>query len=135
MLLLICLAFVGLCAGQLVQQTNFTNIFEQIIDTNKNKILDLPEFKAVVLQDDLNKDGKVSLPEYQKGIGGTGKGPAALFALVDPNSDGFVDVSELPVILSSFDVDGDGKVTEGEFIKKYSELYYKAFGLPVSVGK
>ncbi|XP_046583653.1 uncharacterized protein LOC124290851 isoform X2 [Haliotis rubra] len=134
MLLLICLAFVGLCAGQGLNQTNLTDIFEQTIDTNNNTILDLPEFKAIVLQDDLNKDGEVSLAEYQR-LGGMGKGPAAFFALVDPNSDGVVDDSELPVILSSFDLNGDGKVTALEFIKKYSELYYKAFGIPVSIGK
>ncbi|XP_046568306.1 calmodulin-4-like [Haliotis rubra] len=131
MFLLICLAFVGLCAGE----GNFTDIFEQTIDTNKNKILDLPEFQALFDQNDLNKDGQVSLAENLKSTGTSGKGATAFFTLLDPNKDGVIHRPELPAVLSKFDVNGDGTVTEEEFIKRHGELYNTAHGTLTSVGK
>ncbi|XP_046332828.2 uncharacterized protein LOC124115757 [Haliotis rufescens] len=135
MLLLPCLTFVGLCAGQGNFHDQYARDFELDVDTNNNKIADLSEFQAIFDLYDLNKDGQVPQAEYVKATGGVGAGPGALFALMDPNSDGVIHRTEVPAILHSFDVNGDGKVTEEEFIKHYSDLYKKVVAMHFSVGK
>ncbi|XP_046583652.1 guanylyl cyclase-activating protein 1-like isoform X1 [Haliotis rubra] len=135
MLLLISLAFVGLCAGQGNFHDQYAKTFEQAVDTNKNKVADLSEFQALFDQYDLNKDGQVPVAEYLQATGGVGKGPAAFFALLDPNNDGVIHKSELPAVLSKFDVNGNGKVSEEEFIKHYGDLYNKVLAMQISIGK
>ncbi|XP_067660933.1 guanylyl cyclase-activating protein 1-like [Haliotis asinina] len=135
MLLLICLAFVGLCAGQGNFHDQYAQTFKQAVDTNNNHVADLSEFQALFDQYDLNKDGQVPVTEYVQASGGVGKGPAAFFALLDPNKDGVIHRSEVPAILKSFDANGDGKVTEGDFIKHYGDLYNKVVAMQISVGK
>ncbi|XP_048241422.1 calcium-binding protein LPS1-alpha-like isoform X2 [Haliotis rufescens] len=135
MLLLLCLTFVGLCAGQGNFHDQYAKVFESKVDTNNNKMADVSEFKAIFDSYDLNKDGQVPVAEYEKATGGVGAGPAAFFALLDPNSDGVIHRTEVPAILNSFDVNGNGKVTEEEFLKHYGDLYNKVLAMQISVGK
>ncbi|XP_046332826.2 calmodulin-4-like isoform X2 [Haliotis rufescens] len=135
MLLLLCLTFVGLCAGQGNFHDQYAKFFEINVDTNNNKIADLSEFQANFDSFDLNKDGQVPVAEYENATGTVGAGPATFFTLIDPNSDGVIHRTEVPAILNSFDVNGDGKVTEEEFITHYTDLYKKALAMQISVGK
>ncbi|XP_067660934.1 uncharacterized protein [Haliotis asinina] len=120
MLLLICLAFIGLSAGQGNDQ--YARIFEQDVDTNNNKIADLSEFQAIFDKYDLNKDGQVPKAEYMQATGDSGQAASIFFDFLDPNKDGVIHRSELPSIFHVFDFNDDGKVTEAEFTKHYSEM-------------
>ncbi|XP_046332827.2 uncharacterized protein LOC124115756 [Haliotis rufescens] len=139
MLLLLCLTCVGLCAGQSLGNEYgmyFAGYFERQFDTNNNKMADLSEFQAVFDSYDPNKDDKVPVAECVKAAGTLKAGPpATYFALMDPNSDGVIYRTEVPAILNSFDINGNGNVTEIEFIDHYIELYLKVVAMQTFVGK
>ncbi|XP_071097280.1 calmodulin-4-like [Haliotis cracherodii] len=135
MLLLLCLTFVGLCAGQGSFHDQYAKFFERNVDTNNNKIADLSEFQAKFDSFDLNKDGQLPVAEYQNATGDAGAGAATFFSLLDPNTDGVINKTEVPAILNSFDGNGDGNVTEEEFITHYTDVYKKALAMQISIGK
>ncbi|KAK7111012.1 uncharacterized protein [Littorina saxatilis] len=112
------------------------HVYEQAFhaaDKDGNHFITMDEFTQVAQGFDINKDGQVSKQEFVTAFESATVGaqsPSAnhqaaetLYAAVDTGSAGTVPLAQMSKLFQLFDADGDGQVSNLEFLEEWRKIH------------